>query len=242
MLNKNTKRAYYMQISEALESMIRSGYFIYGQKLPTLTEMKDMFNISLKVAAQAYEDLNKKGFIFSKRGKGYFVTFYNHLRVDLESVHQLEAKLVYEYQMKKKIILFELMEVGQYTAKRLRLNEDRLCYHIKQYYGKDNHNVLLQEIFFPVKYYPNLEDKYEQYKTTPSIVMNGYRYNIDEFLNQFFAGQASAEQEVFLRLHQGDPTWRIETLYLSSDSQPIVFMNQYLSGEFVNMAVMIDVD
>lgn len=242
MLNKNKKRAYYMQISEAIESLIHSGYFIHGQKLPTLTEMKEVFNVSLKVAAQAYDDLNKKGYIYSKRGKGYFVSYFNHLRINLEEIHQLESKLIYEMKMKKNVILFELVKVDAFIADKLSLSKNTMCYHVKQFYGIDHQNVLLQELFFPAEYYVDLDNKYQQYNTTASLIMNGYRKNIDEFLNQFFAGQANAEQEVFLRLQQGDPIWRVESTYLSDNKTPMVFMNQFLSGEFANMAVMINVD
>jgi len=242
MLNKHKKKAYYIQIAETLESMIRSGYFCYGQKLPTLTDMKTIYNISLKVAAQAYERLNDMGLIYSVRGKGYFVSSHHRLSIDLDDIHQLEYQLVYEYKMKKEIILYEIIEMNRYIAQIFNLKEHTKCYHIKQYYGNNNQNVLLQELYMPVAYYPDLEPKLSIFLTTPSLVMNGYRYSVDEFLNHFFASQASAEHEMFLKIKQGEPIWRIETTYLSETQQPIVFMNQYLSGEFVEMAVMIDVD
>lgn len=242
MLNKNIKKAYYMQISDTLESMIRSGYFCYGQKLPTLTNMKEIFNVSLKVAAQAYDNLNKMGLIHSKRGKGYFVSFFEHIHFDLEAIHQMEAKLVYDFKMKKEVVLFEIIEMNSFIAGHLQLQEGQLCYHIKQFIGKNHQHILLQELFLPVDDYPGLEEKYDLYMTTPSLVMNGYRYNIDEFSNQFYAGQASIEHELFLRLNQGDPIWRIESSFLSDEGRPIVFMNQYLSGEHIQMAVMIHVD
>lgn len=242
MLNKNSKKAYYMQISEALESMIRSGYFFHGQKLPTLTDMKEIFNVSLKVSAQAYDDLNKKGLIYSKRGKGYFVSFFEHIQFNLESIHQLEAKLVYDLKMKRDVVLFELIKASDFIAEHLKLNDGQMCYHIKQFIGKNHQNILFQELFLPVDDFPGLEEKYDSYMTTPSLVMNGYRYNIDEFLNQFYASQASMEHDLFLRLKQGEPIWRIESTFLSDSGRPIVFMNQYMSGEYIEMAVMIDVN
>ena len=221
--------------------MIRSGYFVHGQKLPTLTEMRSIFNVSLKVAAQAYDDLNKKGYIYSKRGKGYFVSFYERLQVQLENIHQLEAELVYEKEMNREVLLFEVVDADDYIASKLSLNQHQKCCHIKQTYGKNQRNILLQELYLPIHFFSELLSIYDEYKTTPSLIMNGYRYNIDQFTNHFYSSQASCEQEIFLKLQKDDPLWHIETQYISDDNQPLVFMNQYLSGQFVNMAVMIDV-
>ena len=203
--------------------------------------MRSIFNVSLKVAAQAYDDLSKKGYIYSKRGKGYFVSFYERLQVQLENIHQLEAELVYEKEMNREVLLFEVVDADDYIASKLSLKPHQKCFHIKQTYGKYQRNILLQELYLPIHLFPELLSMYDQYKTTPSLIMNGYRYNIDQFTNHFYSSQASCEQEIFLKLQKDDPIWHIETQYISDDDQPLVFMNQYLSGQFVNMAVMIDV-
>ncbi|MGE4571226.1 MAG: GntR family transcriptional regulator [Candidatus Izemoplasmatales bacterium] len=241
MLNKQAKEPYYLQISKAIETMILSGYFSHGQKLPTLLEMKDLFNVSLKVAAQAYDDLNKKGYIYSRRGKGYFVSFYEKVKIDLNHLYEIEAELVYEHQMSRDIILFEKVQVEGYVQEQLNLNSGEYCYHIKQVFGKNNRNVLLQDIYLPFNHFPKLNKVYDDFPTIPSLIMNGYRYNLNEFSNRFYSGQASIEHEIFLRLQNNDPLWRIETICYTDDDQPIALVNQYMSGEYVTMAVMLNV-
>jgi DNA-binding GntR family transcriptional regulator len=242
ILNKQQKDPYYLQISKALEKMINSGFFVHGQKLPTLTEMKDMFHVSLKVAAQAYEDLSQKGYIYSRRGKGYFVYRHQHINIDMGLLYQIEANLVYEKHMERTIILFEKVEVASYVAEELSLDVGDSCYHIKQCFGKDNKNVLLQDIYLPFSVFPKLNKHYETYPTIPSLIMNGYRYNLDRFSNSFYPSQASFEHEIFLKLKENDPLWRVETICYTNEEKPIALINQYLSGENVTMEVMIDVD
>jgi len=242
VLNKQSKEPYYIQISNALESMIRSSYFAHGQKLPTLLEMKNIFNVSLKVAGQAYEDLSKKGLIYSQRGKGYFVSYYKSMEVSIEDFHQLEARLIHEEGFKRHVILFEVINTDAYVAKQLKIDEDTKCYHIKQFFGKDHQNVLYQEIYLPANQFPKLNKEYGQYQTTLSLIMNGYRHTLDEFSNKFFSSQATIEHELFLRLKYGEPLWRIESIFLNDKEQPLALINQYLSGEFITMAVMVHVD
>jgi len=242
MLNKQSKEPYYVQLSHAIENMILTGYFQHGQKLPTLTEMKDMFQVSLKVAAQAYDDLNKKGYIYSQRGKGYFVSHYNQFRVDLKKLYELESELVHERLMERNIILFEKVSVEGYVAEQLKLNQGDQCFHIKQAFGHKHKNVLLQDIYLPSKHFPKLFKQYEDYPTLLSLIMNGYRYKIDRFKNRYYPSQATIEHEIFLQLQVNDPLWRIESVSFINDNQPIALLNQYMSGEFITMAVMLDVN
>lgn len=242
ILNKQSKNPYYVQISLALETMITNGYFKHGAKLPTLTEMRDMFNISLKVAAQVYDDLNQKGYIYSRRGKGYYVSFYKKLDINLKRLYELESELIYEKKMDRIIIVFEKTTVNPYIEEQLGLKEDEKCYHVKQYYGKKNHNVLLQDVYLPEKYFPNLKKRYEDYFTIPSLIMNGYRYAMNQFSYRFYPSQATIEHEVFLQLNIDQPLWRIETLCIGKDDQPICMINQYGSGQNLTMAVSLDVN
>lgn len=242
MLNKHQKKPYYLQLADALESMIHTGFFKHGQKLPTLTEMKDIFGVSLKVISKAYEHLGHKGYIYSRRGKGYFVSYYEKMSIDMDQLYQLEAQLFYERNMKRTVILFEKVEAQGYISEELSLKTGENCYHIKQCFGRHNQYVLLQDIYLPYKAFPKLSKAYDQYPTIPSLIMNGYRYNLDRLAHSFYPSQATIEHEVFLNLDNQAPLWRVETICLTDKKEPIALVNQYLSGEYVKMEVMIDVD
>lgn len=242
ILNKQAKEPYYLQLSQALESMIITGYFCHGEKLPTLTEMREIFNVSLKVAAQTYDDLNQKGLIYSRRGKGFFVSYHESIEIDLNYFYQIEAELIHEKNMERRILLFEKVEVNRYVAEQLELKEGDYCYHIKQAFGKDLNNVLLEDIYLPLSMFPKLNKNYEKYVTLPSLIMSGYRYSLNSFANKYFSSQVTIEHEIVLRLQLNDPLWRVESIYYTNDHKPIALVNHYLSGEYCTMEVMLDVN
>lgn len=240
ILNKKSSTPYSIQISQAYEKLILSGYFSHGEKLPTLMDIKNMFNVSIKVAAQAYDVLNEKGYIYSRRGKGFFVSHHQKLLIDLEDIDHIENKLIYEKNMVRNIILLEVVEVEHYIAEQLSLNENSLCYHIKQFYGRGTENVLLQDAYLPYKLFPNLETTISDYPTLRSIVIRGYGYKVEKLKNKYFPSQSSFEQIVTLKLQPQDPIWRIESIGTIHD-KPIILINHYLSGEYTTMAVMLSV-
>ncbi|MFP4478734.1 MAG: GntR family transcriptional regulator [Candidatus Izemoplasmatales bacterium] len=242
VLNKQSKESYYIQLSHALEKMIKSGYFSHGQKLPTLTEVREIFNVSLKVAAQTYDDLNQKGLVYSRRGKGFYVSYHEPIKIDLNYFYQIESELVHELHMDRHILLFEKVEVDGYVAEQLDLDEGAYCYHIKQTFGDDTKNVLLEDIYLPLTSFPKLYRNYEKYPTLPSLIMNGYRYNLDRFSNKYFSSQATIEHEITLKLCLNEALWRVESIFYTNENKPIALVNHYLSGEYVTMEVMLDVD
>ncbi|QWC00251.1 GntR family transcriptional regulator [Mycoplasmatota bacterium] len=242
ILNKQSKDPYYLQLSNALEEMIRSGYFSHGEKLPTLTEMREIFNISLKVAAQTYEDLSHKELIYSRRGKGFFVAYHESIKIDLDYFYQIEANLVHEMNMERHILLMEKIVVDDYVAEQLNLDSGDYCYHIKQTYGKELKNVLFEDIYLPLHKFKNLSRRYNQYLTLPSLIMNGYRYALDSFSNKYFSSSVTVEMQFILKLKLNEPLWRVESIYFTDEKEPIALVNHYLSGEYVTMEVSLNVD
>lgn len=242
ILNKLSKDSYHLQLSQALEHMIKTGYFSYGEKLPTLTEMREIFNVSLKVAAQTYDDLNQRGLIYSKRGKGFFVSYHQSLNIDLNYFYHIEAELVHELNMERHILLFEKVVVDGYVAEQLNIDEGDYCYHIKQAFGKELKNVLLEDIYLPLNDFPKLNKNYDSFKTLPSLIMSGYRFSLDRFSNKYFSSHVTLEHEIILKLQVNEPLWRVESIYYTNNNKPIALVNHYFSGKHVTMEVMLDVD
>ena len=72
---KETKRnPIYQQLATDLERRIRHGQLEPGERLPSLKELCQMYQISYKTAFRLYSELTAKGHIYSINGKGYFVS------------------------------------------------------------------------------------------------------------------------------------------------------------------------
>jgi DNA-binding GntR family transcriptional regulator len=240
VLDKHSAIPYFKQVSDSLEKMIVSGFFSHGDKLPTLTEMKSILNISLKVIAQAYDELSKKGFVYSRRGKGYFVSYHQNFELDLNEVLSIENKLIYELNMKKTIILKETISEDYFVYEKLQLSDDEECFHIKQSYGDDKKNLLIQDIYFPKSLFPRLFDNYNKYIIIPTLIKKAYGYHISRCHNKYSASHSSVENQLIMKLSPNEPLWRINSVYFDLTNKPICLIKHQLSGEYVTLSVMID--
>jgi len=63
----------YRQIIASIEKAIEDGKLLKNEKLPSINKICLEFSLSRDTVFQAYEDLKKRGIIFSILGKGYYV-------------------------------------------------------------------------------------------------------------------------------------------------------------------------
>lgn len=72
-LNINSEEPIYLQLQNHIECAIDSGQMTKGSKLPSTREVSKILGISRNSVIAAYEELECRGIIFTKRGKGTFV-------------------------------------------------------------------------------------------------------------------------------------------------------------------------
>lgn len=63
----------WVQVKHGLLHLIMSGYFLPGEQLPTVRQLAVQLSINYNTVSKVYMDLEREGFIVTKRGKGTFV-------------------------------------------------------------------------------------------------------------------------------------------------------------------------
>lgn len=63
----------WLQLRNRLVYLIESGAFQEGDKLPTVREMAVDLGVNYNTVGKVYQDIERDGYIVSKRGKGTFV-------------------------------------------------------------------------------------------------------------------------------------------------------------------------
>ena len=63
----------WLQLRNRLIYVITSGHYVTGDKLPTVREMAVGLGINYNTVSKVYQDIERDGYIVSKRGRGTFV-------------------------------------------------------------------------------------------------------------------------------------------------------------------------
>ncbi len=88
----------YEQIKEKMKELIIKGVLKPDERIPSVREQAQSLTINPNTIQKAYKDLEDKGYIYSVRGKGSFVSPAGHRMDDkkLEELNQSFDKLVSE--------------------------------------------------------------------------------------------------------------------------------------------------
>ena len=77
-IEKTSDKPLYVQIRDALQTAIREGTLLPGDKIPPVTALAKEIGVTHATIRRALEDLSKAGYIVSHVGRGTFVTTRKH--------------------------------------------------------------------------------------------------------------------------------------------------------------------
>ena len=74
VIDKENKIPLYLQLKDLVKYHISTGSVQEGQRLPPINELAERLGINFETVRKAYKELEREGFISSKRGRGTFTT------------------------------------------------------------------------------------------------------------------------------------------------------------------------
>ena len=95
-VDDNSDIPIWIQIRKRLVNLIRSGKLDENERLPSVRELSVQLGVNDNTINKVYQDLERDGFIFTRRGKGSYVaerTAYEALDID-DEVEALATDLV----------------------------------------------------------------------------------------------------------------------------------------------------
>ena len=80
----------WIQVKNRVAYLIGSGEFAVGDKLPTVRELAIRLDISYNTVNRAYMDLEREGYIVTRKGRGTFVAERRSVGADLAGDNAIE--------------------------------------------------------------------------------------------------------------------------------------------------------
>ncbi len=149
-IDKTIKKAFYLQIKDSIEDAIKKGILSDNDRLPTESELCEVYGISDIVVKNAYKLLVKEGFIVRVQGSGTFVSTRKIYRFPLAGFDKLSSFSNYHYQTKsKRVILFDRASDDHNVMDQLKLYDNSHYIVAKYIVLIENAEVLFQTLYLP---------------------------------------------------------------------------------------------
>ena len=108
-LDLSDHRPFYEQIKEKIKFLIIGGVLKDSEKIPSVRELAVTMAINPNTIQHAYKELEKEGYIYSVKAKGYFVFPRNKTKAGgceelCEKLYEITTELMYLGKSKETLI------------------------------------------------------------------------------------------------------------------------------------------
>jgi GntR family transcriptional regulator len=210
---------------------IRSGALKPGESIPSAQEIATNLGVSQMTVRQAIKSLCELGVVYSRQGKGTFVSGIK-LEKDFRQVLSFSEDMKARGTTpRSKMLVFEIQQPGAQVIQALRLRAGEKVVHLKRIRQANSVPMGIETSSLPLRACPDLLEKFDPRNSLYEFLSE--RYGINMFVADEVAEAALANAEVarLLRIAEGSPVFFFTRISYLQDGQPIEHVQSVYRGD-----------
>lgn len=216
-LNFESPVPLYHQLAEILEGGIRSGKYSAGQQLPTARELAESYQVSVQTVRAALSQLEYKGLIFRRAGKGTFVA-------DRPAEFFLDRSFTRQMQElgrkpSSKVLRCEVIPAGHELASELNLSPEEPVLHLDRIRYGDGEPISLQYTVVPTHFCAGIETHDFSVESLYQVLSHCYYIELEKILHTISCSAATPEQALLLGVRVRTPLLVIRSRAISKGEE-----------------------
>jgi GntR family transcriptional regulator len=230
-LDRDSSVPLYYQIQQRLLDQIRSGALKLGEPLPATQEIAAKLGVSQMTVRQAIQSLTELGVVYSKQGKGTFVSGIK-LEKDFRQVLSFTEDMKGRGSVpRSKLLAFEVQTPKQEVAEALHLSGGEKIIFLKRLRQANTLPLGIECSSIPLRMCPDLLDTFDPRGSLYETLSERYGIHMvvaDEVVE---VGLASSEQARLLRISKGSPVFLFTRTSYVQSGQPTEYVESTYRGD-----------
>ncbi|MBP9484238.1 MAG: GntR family transcriptional regulator [Negativicutes bacterium] len=214
-IEKESKTPLYLQLSESLLSMIKSGQ--PGDKLPTERALAETYQVSRATVRQAILDLEMDGHLQRFHGRGTFIA--------PQTINQQLVKFYsFTSEMKElgkvptsEVISFEISPCNQKIANKMSLPLSEKVYRIVRLRLADSVPMMIDTTYLPLARFQNLKQSEVEKRPLYDILTEDYNAILSHAKERFCPVPTNSWESQLLKVDREVPSLKIERFTWDND-------------------------
>ncbi len=213
-----------MQVVDYILKYIKQKHLKDDAILPSENQVAQKFGVSRNVTRCAFEHLRSQGYIYSIKGKGFFVAARQKPLVYKHSssigFSEIVGKKFTGYKNRLLSCVKESAKEGD--CKRLGITKEDKVYRLKTLRSLDKLNFALCISTIPEHIVYGLENNLDDFVSVNNILINKYGYeqpSCDSIMIE--AKNATAELMKYLDVSNGIPILQVECMFSTQQTGPL---------------------
>jgi len=227
-IDRESQQKLYVQIYSIIKEKIENGDWPAGTQIPTEDELCKTYNVSKATVRIAIAELGRDEYLVRKQGKGTFVTHsMPHLGVDMKT--RLTENMFGEgVKVKKEILVKGIKAPSDEIKEYLKTGDDIFYVLCKRVV--DGEPVYLEESFFPLFLFPNIEAEDICQTSFYNVVQENANRKIAKVIQTIEVTEISGDAADILKVKDGSPSLLMHRLIIGSHGDPIAYTRLIGSG------------
>jgi GntR family transcriptional regulator len=221
----------YHQIQQRLLDQIQSGVFKSSEPLPSIQKIATLMGVSQMTVRQAVKSLCEMGVIYSKQGKGTFIS-----RIKLERDFRQVLSFSEETRARgatphSKLISFRIQAPNQETLEALALNRKEKVFRLRRVRYADSLPMGIECSCLPVNLCPDLLETFNPESSLYQKLADQYGIQLMVTNEVVEVGKASGEEARLMKIAPSSPVFLFTRLSFLENGKPVEFVKSVYRGD-----------
>lgn len=228
----------YQQLMDDIKLDISNQKYRHGDKIPSETELAEIYNVSRITVRRAVSELCDEGYLAKHQGKGTFVTPPKITRKIMQDthVHSFTATCAMSgMQPGGRTVGIRIVPSRQEEQHFLKLPKDSNVIYLQRIRTADGDPVMLENTFLPSPEFDSLLSTDLTNRSLNETLRQKYsRSLVVRQTTKVDVSRASPEHAQLLNITPGDPLFFITAYFLDERDNPIAIARHYfLASRFI---------
>ena len=223
---------FYIQLRELLEAHVLNGEWQPGDRLPTEQELCETYDVSRTVVRQTLQEMENKGLIVKRRGKGSFVAkpkIRESLIQKLTGFHQdmVEQGLT----PRTEVLHHEIEPAKAAVAMHLGLEPGTAVFNIERLRFVKDEPIALVRTYVPYALCPGLANVNLNDHSLYETLEDDFGLRLSYGRRTIEAVNATEREAKYLGVDPGAPLIALESISYLHDGTPIEYYHAFHRGD-----------
>lgn len=239
-LEKDSTQPLYVQLMVELKNMFKTGKYGIGDRIPTESELAQMYGVSRITVRKTIEELCNDGYLIKKQGKGTFVQAPKiHRKIEMnKSISFTTACLGSGVTPTSHVLLHQMIEPEKWHKKFLKLTKGEKILYIKRLRCADTTPIMIEELYFPANRFGSLDINQLENGSLFQILNRDFQMPETPDGSSIIEA-ATVDQNVagILKIQPGDPVLIMTDYWTDENHQPVYISVEHIVGSRYRITV-----
>lgn len=221
----------YYQIQQRLIGQIRSGEYRPGEPLPSLQELAARLGVSQMTARQAVRALCEQGLMYSKQGKGTFVSSFKHERNFRQVLSFTEEMRMRGSTPSSRVLSFRVETPNRDVRTALETGPGQKVFRLRRIRYSDGRPMGIECSCLPQDICPDLMETFDPSTSLYRQLAERYGIQMEVTDEVVEVGKAVAADAALLKVATGSPIFLFTRTCYGENGKPLEYVKSMYRGD-----------